>query len=353
MLGVSLCIGYTPSLVEHYIDRSNLQVGNEIKFLDPDNINTAGYADLGVFNGTEIKITDEDNNTLEDGVLGYINLRSKAVTSGYYNDPKMTKEILSEDAWLNTGDLGFIREEHLVITGRAKEMILIKGQNYFPNDLDKVIEELPEINFQQAACCSMFNEKKHQDDIYVFIMHEGTTEEFFTLTNKLKKHLKLTIGLTIQKAIKVARIPKTTSGKIQRYVLRENYLKGDYNVFISELEEIIQKKKSQIRELTKEEIEQQVLKMIGSILHANDLTSHANFFDLGVTSLQVMQLKGHLESYIDEDLDEVIFFKHTNAADLSAYIYTELLHHSTVAVATEKATDLSSAKSRMKKLLRR
>lgn len=353
VLGVSLCIGDAPSLQEHSIDRSQLQVGNAIQFLEPDHINTAGYADLGVFDGTEIKITDEENNTLDDNVLGYINLRSRAVTSGYYNDPEMTNKVLSEDGWLNTGDLGFIREKHLVITGRAKEMILIKGQNYFPNDLDKVIEELPEIQFQQAVCCSMFNEEKFQDDIYVFMMHQGTSDEFFALTNKLKKHLKLSIGLSVQKVIKVPRIPKTTSGKIQRYILRDNYLKGDYNESLSEVEEISKRQKSQIRELTVEEIEQQLLKMIGSIMNLSDITSQVNFFDLGITSLQVMQLKGHLESYIDEDLDEMIFFKYTNAKELSTYIHTELLHHSTMTVVAEKTADLSSAKSRMKKLLRR
>lgn len=352
VLGVSLCYGYTPHLLEYYIDRSNLQVGKEIKFLDSEDINAAAYADLGLYYGTEIKISDEKGNALGDGLLGYIELRSKAVTSGYYNEPEITKKMLSEDGWLNTGDLGFLHDEHLVITGRAKEMILIKGQNYFPNDLDKVIEELPEIKFQQVACCSIFNEEKQQDDIYLFMTHEGTVEEFFTLSNKIKKHLKLTIGLGMKKIVKVPKIPKTTSGKIQRYVLRNNYFNGSYNTFLSELEEIIQRQKLQIKQLTKEEIEQQILKTISDILDRNDLTSTVNFFDLGITSLQVMQLKGNLESYIEEDLDEVIFFRHTSAKDLSEYIYNELLHNKKV-VSTERSTDLSSAKARMKQLLKR
>lgn len=352
VLGVSLCIGYTPQLVEHYVDRSNLQIGNEIKFLDTDDINTSTYADLGVYYGTEIRITNEKNDALEDGHLGYIKLKSQAITSGYYNEPEITKEMLSEDGWLNTGDLGFLHNEHLVITGRAKEMILIKGQNYFPNDLDKVIEELPEVQFQQAACCSVFNEKKHQDDIYIFMQYEGTVAGFFTLSNTIKKHLKLTVGLGIAKIIKVPKIHKTTSGKIQRYVLRDNYFKGHYDAFLSELEEIIQKQKIQIQQFTREEIEREILETLSSLLNVNDLTSNINFFDLGITSLQVMQLKGHLESYVEEDLDEVIFFKYTNAKDLSEYIYNELLHNIAV-VTSERTTDLSSAKARMKQLLKR
>ena len=352
VLGVSLCYGYTPQLIEYYVDRSNLQVGSEIKFLDAEDVNASRYADLGVYYGTEIKITNDKKEIQKNGFLGYINLRSKAITTGYYNDPEITKQLLSKDRWLNTGDLGFLRNEHLVITGRAKEMILIKGQNYFPNDLDKVIEELPQVQFQKAVCCSVFNDKKHQDDIYVFMQHEGTVEEFFDLSNLIKKHLKLTVGLGIAKMIKVPRIPKTTSGKIQRYVLRENYFKGDYDTFLEELEEIIQRQKAQIQQFTREEIESKILETLNTLLNVNDLTVSVNFFDLGITSLQVMQLKGHLESYIEEDLDEVIFFRYTNAKDLSEYIYNELLHDTAV-VSTERTVDLSSAKARMRQLLKK
>ena len=232
-------------------------------------------------------------------------------------------------------------------------MILVKGQNYFPNDLERVAEQLPEVSFQQAICCSVFNEKSHQDDLYVFMTHKGTTEAFFDLAQKLKDHFKLTVGLTIRKVVKVPKIPKTTSGKIRRYMLRENYFKGEYDQLLTEVDKMIQKKKSQIKQLTKVEIEQKIIKTIATISTHHGLNNRINFFDLGLTSLQVMQLKGHLESYIDEDLDEVAFFKHTTAEALSEYIYSELLHQTKTTVAIEGITDLSAAKSRMKRLLRK
>ena len=146
VLGVASCYGNTPHLVEYFVDRSNLHVGSEVQFLSAEHHNTTSFADLGPFIGTEIRITDNANNLLKDGLLGYINIRSKAVTSGFYNAPKITKQTISKDGWLNTGDLGFMHNGHLVISGRAKEMILIKGQNYFPNDLEIVINELPELS---------------------------------------------------------------------------------------------------------------------------------------------------------------------------------------------------------------
>ena len=78
-----------------------------------------------------------------------MHLKSKAVTSEFYNDTEKTKEVISEDGWLNTGDLGFIDDNHLILTGREKEMILINGQNYFPNDIDNLISELPQFNFNK------------------------------------------------------------------------------------------------------------------------------------------------------------------------------------------------------------
>lgn len=353
VLGVSLCIGYSPQLLEHYVNRSRLTVGLEIEFLEADDRNSAPFADLGVYFGTEIKITDRAGRAIDDGRLGFINIKSNAVTSGYYNEPELTKKILSQEGWLYTGDLGFIFNNHLVITGREKEMIVIKGQNYFPNDLDKLMEEIPEIDFQQVASCSVFNEQSHQDVIFFFVKHNGTIEEFHKLSLKMKKHLKLTVGLGINKIIRVDNIPKTTSGKVQRYVLRDDYLKGKFNDFLVEFNEILEREKSKIRLLSKLDIERKILNTMSQILNLDDLHNHVNFFDLGITSLQIMQLKGHIESFIHEDIDEVIFFQHTTADALSEYLFSDVLQNSQKSLSLEKEIDLSSAKSRMKKLLKR
>ena len=65
VLGVSVCYGYTPQLKEHFVDRSKLQIGSEVNYLNAGDLNTISYADLGPYYGTEMKITDEANNTLE------------------------------------------------------------------------------------------------------------------------------------------------------------------------------------------------------------------------------------------------------------------------------------------------
>lgn len=352
VLGVSLCLpDMKNKLKEHHLNRHRLNVGDVAEFIVNDEKNAASFADLGPFYGTEIKITDTSGKTLPEGTLGYVHLRSQAVTTGYYNDPLATKKALSEDGWFDTGDLGLLNNGHLVITGREKEMILINGQNYFPNDLDKVIEELPSVKFQQAASCNIFNNEKHQDDICVFVVFEGSVRQFVPLANSIRRHVRQRVGLRVKHVIQVNKIPKTTSGKVQRYILRDQYFSGLYDEFLTTFEEESAILKSHIESISREELEKRIIQAANDILNVKEITGSTNFFDMGATSLQIMQLNGNIEAYIDEGLDEVVMFKYTNAKDLAKYIHDELLNSNT-GIEEQDRRDLSLAKARMKRLIR-
>ena len=233
VLGVSFTLNNKNRIKEYTLNRHKLKVGDKIEIADANTADAVSFANLGTYAGTEIKITDRDMQILPKKTLGIVHLKSKAVTSEFYNDTEKTKEVISEDGWLNTGDLGFIDDNHLILTGREKEMILINGQNYFPNDIDNLISELPQLQFQQAITCSLFNEEKHQDDIYVFVIYNGTISEFIQLEKSIKYHIAQRTGLGIEKIIVVDKIPKTTSGKIQRFVLLKDYLEGKNDEFLN------------------------------------------------------------------------------------------------------------------------
>jgi polyketide synthase PksJ len=73
-------------------------------------------------------------------VVGYVSIKGDNVTAGYYNNPEDTARVLRE-SWLNTGDLGFFHAGTLYITGRAKDVFFIHGQNYYSHDLERNLEE--------------------------------------------------------------------------------------------------------------------------------------------------------------------------------------------------------------------
>jgi len=85
-----------------------------------------GFVDLGpLMPGIEIRITDEHNQLVKEGVIGRMQIRGPVVTPGYLNNPDANAEAFVGDGWFNSGDLGFIWNRRLILTGREKEMIVV------------------------------------------------------------------------------------------------------------------------------------------------------------------------------------------------------------------------------------
>lgn len=352
VLGVSIRYYHdknTPS--EYFLDRGKLNIGDEVVSVASDAENMASFANVGEYESTNVKIVNEHNETLKDGMLGYVCINSPAVTKAYYNDPEITEKTI-KDEWLNTGDIGFIKEKDLIITGRAKEMLLINGQNYFPNDLDRLIEELPEIGFQQAVTCSVYNEKTQTDEVFVFTIFKGEPVEFIELARQIKKHIGFKIGVSVSKVIAVDKIHKSTSGKPQRFLMRNNYSKGHYNTFIEKVNRQVSLMKEELQRLETYQIEGKIINIILEVTGLANVNLQTNFFDLGITSIQTAQIQIALEDYFLEKFEDVVLYKYTNTKQLAAFIASDVLQITTKEEVALAGSDIRSAKSRMGRLLK-
>ena len=89
-----------------------------------------------------IRIVDAENQLLPEETVGQLQVKGEAVFPGYYKAPKVNQEVFVSDGWFNTGDLGFVASGCLVITGRAKEIIIINGVNYYNGEIEAVVEEV-------------------------------------------------------------------------------------------------------------------------------------------------------------------------------------------------------------------
>jgi len=351
VLGVSLRYHNKKNTIDEFVlNRSKLNVGSHIEISQTETDNTASFANLGEFDGTQITIVDENDLVLPDGVLGFIRLKSPAVTRSYYNDPKITEKVISEDGWLNTGDIGFIIDQDLVITGRAKEMILINGQNYFPNDIDRLLEEIPGISFQQVTSCSVFNERTHTDEIFVFVLYKGCIKEFIDLAAQIKKQISAKLGIMVSKVIAVDKINKSTSGKPQRYLLRDNFLNGKYDTFLEQLKEGMDLVKIELKKLTLHQVENKIIALIQDTTNIKEANVNTNFFDLGFNSIQAVEFKVALEEFFIEKIDEVILFKHPNVKELSEFIHRDVLMNDSKPGSVNRNN--ISSKARIGKLLK-
>lgn len=284
--GVTISADANP-LRSFYLNRNKLMVGQPVCFSESDNDQSAAFADLGVAPTTEIKIKDEQDNDLPENTLGIVHLRSRSISSGYYNQPDLTGKVFSEDGWFNTGDLGFVSDGHLVLTGRQKEMILVSGKNYFPNDLDRIIEEIPAIQFQQVATCGIYNADTQKDEIYVFVNFKEDLSNFNTLDQAIRKHLGERAALGVKKVIPVDKIAKTTSGKIQRHILVDNFLRGHYNVYLNQLKTDHPQEEPLAIPVSEEA---EALLKIWEEVFEQTVKQSDDFFQLGGDSLKAMKL---------------------------------------------------------------
>ena len=186
--------------------------------------------DLKEFNGkiglpissTEVSIQDDDWNELPLGEPGEICIRGPQVMKGYWNRPKETSQILSNDGWLHTGDIGFMDENGYVqIVDRKKDMILVSGFNVFPNEVEDVIAAHPGV--LEVGVIGKPDEHSGEVVMAVVVKSDPSLTEQ-DLRDFCRESL---TSYKVPKSIVFTdELPKTNVGKILRRELREKYITG-------------------------------------------------------------------------------------------------------------------------------
>ncbi len=110
----------------------------------------------------EIEIRDEDGSAMPESHVGKVYLRGQSVMREYFNDPETTRAVLSNDGWLDTGDMGYIKKDCLYIVGRAKDMIIVNGRNHWPQDIEWAAEQLPGVKNGDIAAISVPGENAEE-----------------------------------------------------------------------------------------------------------------------------------------------------------------------------------------------
>lgn len=175
-----------------------------------------------------IRIVDDNDNELDEGFAGHIQLMGPVITSGYYENPGATASAFCGE-WLRTGDMGFIYGGRLYISGRFKDIIFRNGSHFFANDLEEMAVSLDEIK-QGKVCFGGFTDTGTEaEKVLAFVA--GLTEQKAQETfDRLRNMLRSRLGITVDEMVMLRsnEIPKTSSGKLQRYKLIQRYLNGEF-----------------------------------------------------------------------------------------------------------------------------
>ena len=182
----------------------------------------------------EIAIVDESGKRLADRQVGQIVTRGPSISEGYYQEPELTAESFKPLAggsaeadsgtWLFTGDLGYMVNGEVFICGRLKDMIIVRGRNFYPSDIEWVVSEMPGVRRGNVVAFSAEIDGEEQ----LVVTAEGTSSEAEVLRAAVAQRIVADFALTPHEVVIVPQgtLPRTSSGKPQRRKTRQMYLDG-------------------------------------------------------------------------------------------------------------------------------
>ena len=244
----------------------------------------------------EIRITGQDGNALPTGRVGIVEVRGDNVIADYFNNPEATETSFNHD-WFSTGDMGFIDAEgDLCIVGRAKEIIIVRGQNYYPADIEHIALSGMENAFRLVVVCGVYDPKVGREIILLFYIpaKKGMASELTPLLHRMNEQVSTLAGFSIDRFISARQgdIPRTSSGKVMRKALCEGYLNGDFDSSITLLE-----REEPATDPASMDHDQVVLQVWSDILElpVEAIGRKKNLFRLGGDSIRAMRIQARLE----------------------------------------------------------
>ena len=314
------------------------------------------------------------------GEIGEVWVSGRSVAAGYWNQPETTKQTFhaylsdkGDGPYLRTGDLGFFSEGELFITGRLKDLIIIRGRNYYPQDIElTATQSYPRL---RPGCSAAFQVEVNGEDRLVVVSEverrfverrrkkdaSGYEEDRRWADRRLVKELPEYVPedktpLRVEKAseairgavakehelevyavvlIKVGSLPKTSSGKIQRYICKSKFLDNTLDAVGTSIPEktddveisgfpdketLLGMPLKDRRELTESYLQNLISIAFRNVLDGKKVGIHDNFFDLGGDSLLLIRMQNKIKEVLRKDIQITDLFKYPSVSSLAGFL---------------------------------
>jgi acyl-CoA synthetase (AMP-forming)/AMP-acid ligase II len=271
---------------------------------------------------TEVRIASEDGQRAAAGVVGAIQIRGANVTRGYFEDAAANAAAFTADGWLRTGDLGLVLDNELYITGREKEILFVNGQNYYPHDLERMVEDVPGLELGKVVVAGVRPSGADSEELVVFVLHRGSIEDFMPLAREVAHRIGEHAGLEVDVVVPVRRIPKTTSGKVQRHLLEQEYLDGAFAAELGELRRL--RAPHAPSGSPADQIEQRLRSCCEAELEGRSIEVDESLFDIGASSLKLIAIHERIERLWPGVIDVTEIFEHPSIRELARLIEHKL-----------------------------
>ena len=208
------------------VDKKVMADTGEARPSQGDALSTSAYVDCGkLLPGFEFSILDDNGVEMPNRHCGQIYLKGPSVMRGYFHDKQSTSEVLSEDGWLNTGDIGYRIDNHLVITSRSKDVIIIKGRNIWPYDLEVLAQQTCGVKLGGVAAFSVSLDNSEEQAVLVVETKEKDPDSRLHIIEDISQSIHAHFGINVQIDLTPrGTLPRTSSGKLSRSQSKQDYL---------------------------------------------------------------------------------------------------------------------------------
>ncbi len=305
------------------IERASLQLEQVVSIAEEGDADAPRFVNLGrPIHNTFVRIGAATGDELAEQVLGRVLIKGDNVTAGYYGNAELNATSFLKDGWLDTGDLGFMLEGCLYITGRSKELIILNGQNYYPHDIEVLCEQVDGVELGKVAVVAVGGDAQHEESAQIFVSYKGDVDDFLPLAQQLRRVALEKAGMEVEHVIPIRAIPKTTSGKFQRVALAEAYRCGEYNEVLEKLASITPRTGSD--QAGDNVYVQRLQKIVQTVISEVDVGVDDNILDLGTSSLKLAQIHEQIDEEFPDQIELADLFDYPTVNQLATFLRTKV-----------------------------
>jgi acyl-CoA synthetase (AMP-forming)/AMP-acid ligase II/aryl carrier-like protein len=307
------------------VDRHVLNVGTQPRLLVREHPDALSIMAVGQpIPYSKVRIADDADHELPENHIGHILIGGDNVTKGYYENPEANAKGFTQDGWLRTGDLGMMKGGKLYITGRAKEIIFVNGQNYYPHDIESIAIRADGLELGKVVAAGVRAKGASTDDLILFVLHRMDMQEFMPIATQVTRLVNEHTGLEVAHVVPVKRVPKTTSGKIQRHLLEEDYVNGVYDAELKELAGLrAAQEAAGGAKVTSGDIERKIKDICDAALERN-IDVNDNLFEIGASSLKLIEIHEQIDRIYPGLVDLTELFDFPTIGELSRHLEGKL-----------------------------
>jgi len=263
------------------------------------------------------------------GRVGEIWVKGASVAQGYWNHEEMTARTFAaaiadtgEGPFLRTGDLGVIWRDELFVVGRLKDLIIIRGRNHYPHDIEATVQEShPSL---RPGCGAVFSVPVDDEERLVVVQEVsgGSSIDLESIAARISRavteHHEVQVHALL--LIKPGTLPKTSSGKVQRHLCRTKFLDRELEAVHTASHDGQAERGSDLTGDVDDELLAGVAAILAQALDRSHMEPYANFFELGGDSLRGVQALAKLQERYGVELPLESLFDAPTAAGLAAQI---------------------------------